>query len=54
MFRYLFIAILIIILLRILRSFFRLDLSGKHDSSANEDSFDNADNIQDADFEELE
>ena len=54
MFRYLFIVILIIVLLRVLRSFFESDLSRKNDTIANEDSFDNADNIQDADFEELD
>ena len=54
MFRYLFIAILIIIFLRILRSFFESDLS-KERSAPNDNHFDNVDeNIQDADFEELE
>ena len=54
MFRYLFIAILIIIFLRILRSFFASDLS-KESSTSDESHFDNIDeNIQDADFEELD
>ena len=54
MFRYLFITILIIIFLRILRSFFKSGLSKEHTTS-NESHFDNIDeNIQDADFEELD
>ena len=54
MFRYLFIAILIIVLLKVLRSFFESGLSREQNTTPDKDNFDNINNIQDADFEELD